>query len=219
MLAHVTFLRSYSKADPPAEQDRALRFVEEARGIIDYSIVAGSKDPSLVQAAIILAVFEYQPHKTHDGKRSENALKYLDACGRLCWDTQLDKVIIAGRHKPADLQPDRTVMLKELPLTPTSPIAPEVENSAELQTLVTDLQHLEVSPHVNQWASTPPWGPEWTVAQTQREEMRRMIWIGSSMAAAVNLWRVMRKFTPLALDLAKTSSVSEIRGLWSVNER
>ena len=51
-----------------------------------------------------------------------------------------------------------------------------------------------------------------------REEMRRMIWIGSSMAAAVNLWRVMRKFTPLALDVAKTSSVSEIRGVWSVVE-
>ena len=151
ILAHVTFFQ----AGPDfSAQFRALRFADESRGIVEYSLLAGSKDPSIIQAAVILTAFEVYPHVMHTSNRWKSMIFYLDRVIRACGLSQLDA------HSPM-----------------TSRSAVGLPISFEPPTTAVVGQPLQpLAPYVQKWAVNPPWGQTWGVGETKCEEIRRMLW-------------------------------------------
>jgi len=88
ILAHTTFLRNGTSR---TGQLRALHFAEEARKMLDYCLDIGLQDATLVQTALLLVAFEFQPHIHQNLARATAALGYMETCSRVCaavWGAQ-----------------------------------------------------------------------------------------------------------------------------------
>ncbi|RXK37089.1 hypothetical protein M231_05677 [Tremella mesenterica] len=170
MLAHVTLIQ---EGNTLPGQLRALDFADEARRITDYCLQSGSREPAHAQAAIILGVYEMHPHSHHSAARLNAALVYMDSCLRACVSQRLD---VDNPHISASLVGS---LRQQLP----SPSRTE-----------------GAAPHVKRWVNFPAWSEEWTPAEVQREEMRRMFWSASAVTASAGLWRCTIGRAPLVLS-------------------
>ncbi|GMK55239.1 hypothetical protein CspeluHIS016_0202950 [Cutaneotrichosporon spelunceum] len=81
ILAHMTFL---GEGQTEAGSKRALCFAEEARSLVTYCLTAGYFEPTLVQTALLLVAFEFQPHTWQNLGRVASALGFLEGCAKAC---------------------------------------------------------------------------------------------------------------------------------------
>lgn len=158
-----------------------MRYAEEAYRVIDFHLVAGSKDPSLAQAAIILGCFEMLPHVKHSSARMASALMYIDTCAQACLLTHLDA---QDPHVSRDIV--------GLPRSRPLLLGSGSESSANT-----------VAGPPPAWSNSPAWSREWGQAEIQKEEMRRMCWTASSLAAQFSLWAITVKVKPLHTSVSK----------------
>ena len=161
-------------------------YIEECKSLIDYALQSGSKDPSLAHAAIILTVFEFQPHFLHSSKRAEEALLLLDKVGMACWDTQIDKDFFEKAGAPFQDHSNKHPHYGQSKLDDEESIAF----------------------HVRNWALLPPWTTSTSVGEIRKEEMRRMVWIGVSMAAALSVWKSTVRQRLVETQMSRPASVS-----------
>lgn len=162
-------------------QKLALLFQREARSILNYCISAGSQDPSLVAAAIIIATFETQPHIEHSTERLAGAVLMLDGIGLSVFSSRLD----------AD---DARVSTSITGL-------PRLKHSAVVATAAGE-KEAQLEPSITEWAQVPQWADHWSEGDIWKEEMRRMLWTACSISATLSLWHFMVGKTPLALEIS-----------------
>lgn len=169
---------------------RAVRFAEESKKLVQHSLQTNSTEASLAHAALILAVFEFQPHFLHSSERSNEALEFLIAAGRACWVMDLDR----DTSRRIDVGLD--VGLHE-----------EWEDFVDRSKA--DWERFgEESP---KWAISPSWGNV-TVEEIKKEEMRRMCWIANSMTAGLSLWHAMigQRWTIAPIEFAQVSQTIQM---------
>ncbi|ODN94220.1 hypothetical protein L198_05074 [Cryptococcus wingfieldii CBS 7118] len=169
ILALVTLLQ---QGHTPEGHTLALLFNREAQSILSYCVQTGSQDPSLMAAAIVIAIFETIPHKGHNDDRLGDALVMLDGIGCIVFSSRLD----------AD---DDRVTSDMLGLPRLTWDAATSVNSQKSQ------GKLEIDATVAIWAQVPGWGENWSPGEMWKEEMRRMCWTASSMAASHSFWKFM----------------------------
>ncbi|TYJ54141.1 hypothetical protein B9479_005239 [Cryptococcus floricola] len=180
ILALVTLLQ---QGHTPEGHALALLFNREAQSILSYCVQAGSQDPSLMAAAIVIAIFETMPHKDHNDDRLGDALVMLDGIGCTVFSSRLD----------AD---DDRVASDMLGLPRLTWDAAASVNSQSAQ------GKLEMDATVASWAQVPGWGENWSPGEMWKEEMRRMCWTASSMAASHSLWKFMAGKKTLDLQIS-----------------
>lgn len=168
-------------------QKLALLFQREARSILNYCISAGSQDPSLVAAAIIIATFETQPHIEHSTERLAGAVLMLDGIGLSVFSSRLD----------AD---DARVSTSITGL-------PRLKHSAVVATAAGE-KEAQLEPSITEWAQVPQWADHWSEGDIWKEEMRRMLWTANSISATLSLWHFMVGKTPLAIEISHPERVS-----------
>ncbi|WVQ81781.1 hypothetical protein IAT38_003906 [Cryptococcus sp. DSM 104549] len=162
-------------------QELALLFGAEAQSILGYCIHAGSQDPSLVAAAIVMCVFEIQPHIQHTTFRASSAIRQLDGVGLTVFASRLD----------AD--DDR--------VSTTVTGLPRFRRKA-LQARRQRDHQVQLDAHLVKWAQVPEWDDGWSEAEVWKEEMRRMCWTASSVAATFSLWRFMKGEKALGMTIS-----------------
>ncbi|BEJ16347.1 hypothetical protein CspHIS471_0509520 [Cutaneotrichosporon sp. HIS471] len=81
VLAHMTFL---GEGHTEAGRKRALCFAEEARSMVAHCLTAGYYEPTLVQTALLLVAFEFQPHTWQNLGRVASALGFMEGCAKAC---------------------------------------------------------------------------------------------------------------------------------------
>lgn len=177
MMAFATLCRWSREYDA---QLRALRYAEEANKVIEYTLIAGSKDPTIAQAALVLVLFELLPHAMHSVARMGAAMIHLDACGMACFAIKADETNASVSSDLFDLP--RTRQIANLPAS----------------------QVWRAKKHRHE----PIWCSSWTTTDVKREEMRRMCWTASSLAANFSLFRIISKKRPLPLGIANIKNVS-----------
>ncbi|WVQ86237.1 hypothetical protein IAT38_008405 [Cryptococcus sp. DSM 104549] len=177
ILALTTLLQTGHTAEG---QERALLFAAEAQSLLAYCVHAGSQDPSLVAAALVLTVFEIQPHVRHANSRLGSAMFLLDGIGLTVFSKRLD----------AD---DARVSTSVTGF----PRARRLQGSQDQNTAIA----APVEPHLEQWAQMPSWNPNWTEGEMWKEEMRRMCWAACNLGATYSLWCVLRGEKGLSLDI------------------
>lgn len=182
MLAQVTLSRD---VHDPMSGLQSLLFAQEARNIVEYCLNSGSRDPTLAQAALVLGVYEMLPNPRHSQERSEAAQLLIDACVRACLSHTLD-ADASGRIREI---PDQDVEMydtsrRSIEAVSRSPDAP---------------YEVAVNKRLDKWASLPAWAAEWSLAEIQKEEMRRMYWSASAQGASSTAWRIVHGQTPLRL--------------------
>ncbi|WVQ86236.1 hypothetical protein IAT38_008404 [Cryptococcus sp. DSM 104549] len=166
-------------------QQRALVFASEARSLLSYCVHAGSQDPSLVAATLILSTFEVQPHLEHSTERVASIICLLDGFGLSVFSHRLD-----AEDTNVSAQLTGFPRVRSLPSSVSSPPPPDTSEGRG-----------PVASHLEQWVQEPEWNPNWTQGQMWKEEMRRMCWSVSSVAAHYTLWRMSRGESTLHLDI------------------
>ncbi|OWZ81359.1 hypothetical protein C365_00331 [Cryptococcus neoformans Bt85] len=167
ILSLVTLLQ---KGHTPEGQQLALLFQREAQSILNYCISAGSQDPSLVAAAIIIATFEMQPHVEHTTDRLGDAVLMLDGIGLSVFSSRLDADDVRVSTSITGL--------------------PRLAHSTVLATTASE-REVQLEPSITKWAQVPAWATHWSEGDVWKEEMRRMLWAASSISATLSLWRFM----------------------------
>ncbi|EAL23657.1 hypothetical protein CNBA3040 [Cryptococcus deneoformans B-3501A] len=167
ILSLVTLLQ---KGHTPEGQQLALLFQREAQSILNYCISAGSQDPSLVAAAIVIATFEMQPHVEHTTDRLVAAVLMLDGIGLSVFSSRLDADDVRVSTSITGL--------------------PRLTHSNVLATTARE-REVQLEPSITKWAQVPAWANHWSAGDIWKEEMRRMLWAASSISATLSLWLFM----------------------------
>ncbi|KAL7421660.1 hypothetical protein Q5752_003429 [Cryptotrichosporon argae] len=165
-LAHVTFLDE-GRGDIGG-QTRALQYALDAHRMIAHQLVAGSKCPTLAQAALLLATFEAFPSVWYSMSRSAAAVIYADDCIRACLPLRLDA---AHPHVARDL-------LALPPARAAHFARPDASASAS-----------DGGPRVRAWSSNAAWPAAANLTELLKEEMRRTCWTASQVACTKSIWR------------------------------
>ncbi|WVQ80931.1 hypothetical protein IAT38_003038 [Cryptococcus sp. DSM 104549] len=176
ILAHVTLLRDGHTREG---QRRAFLFAAEALSLISYCMHAGSQDPSLSAAGLILTVLEIQPHVEHLLDRVHSFLALLNGIG----------LSVYARHLDADERTVSTSLVGYLRLRSVLPAPLRPKSILDREDAVADGK---VDAHLKAWAQEPLWNPNWTQAEMWKEEMRRMCWCASGLAAHFTLRQSVR---------------------------
>ncbi|ODN82030.1 hypothetical protein, variant [Cryptococcus amylolentus CBS 6039] len=172
LLAILSLVTLLQQGHTPEGHALALLFNREAQSILSYCVQAGSQDPSLMAAAIVIAIFETMPHKDHKDDRLGDALVMLDGIGCTVFSSRLD----------ADDDRVTSDMLGLPRLTWDAAASVNLQKSQG---------KLDMDATVASWAQVPGWGENWSPGEMWKEEMRRMCWTASSIAASHSLWKFM----------------------------
>lgn len=153
-------------------------------------------DPTLAQAALVLAVFETCPHPQHNFLRVASALKMMDsiigAFQLLAMDVSDARVSIFVPGDVPRIQQSSTGVISTR--TPRPPVldagSPENERAAVHTT----------------WSPTPQWPTEWDLAETRKDEARRLCWTASGIVASFSHWQHTLNEAPLDLYLSSPAN-------------
>ncbi|WVQ80933.1 hypothetical protein IAT38_003040 [Cryptococcus sp. DSM 104549] len=166
ILAHVTLLREGQTLEG---QQRAFMFVAEALSLISYCLHAGSQDPSLFAAGLILTTVESQPHAYHSPDRVTSFLRLLDGIG----------MSVYAHHLDADVHTVSTSLVGYPRARSIAPVGPTLDTVTSTKS----------DGKLEAQAVEPLWNPNWTQAEMCKEEMRRMCWCASGILANYTLWQ------------------------------
>lgn len=175
------------KGHTPEGQQLALLFQREAQSILNYCISAGSQDPSLVAAAIVIATFEMQPHVEHTTDRLVAAVLMLDGIGLSVFSSRLDADDVRVSTSITGL--------------------PRLTHSNVLATTARE-REVQLEPSITKWAQVPAWANHWSAGDIWKEEMRRMLWAASSISATLSLWLFMVGKSSYNLEISHPERVS-----------
>ncbi|KAI0632142.1 hypothetical protein C8Q77DRAFT_1060620 [Trametes polyzona] len=173
-LALATFFRSHEGELGARGRERALKLRDQAQSALEASLSSRWVDPSLAQAAWLIAFFEICAHPLHSTARVRSSMSMLDSLirsmGLLAIDAEDPRVSIfttgvpavtdaavasACRGAQAAQEPGATCSCKTFTLGHTWPM---VREFAPL------------------WDMTPTWQSEWTESEIRKEECRRLVW-------------------------------------------
>ncbi|KAF8526163.1 hypothetical protein JB92DRAFT_2700846 [Gautieria morchelliformis] len=171
-LAVSTFLKSSELNGGNAGRLRALWLRDAAQSTLEASFNAQWIEPTLAQAAWLLALFEICAHPYQSAERSTSSLVMLDSIIRSLALTTIDAN-----------EPSVTVFSPHtVPAVPSTRVSRQKGCSCRALTLgqVSRSSH----DHTPLWAATAAWNPEWTVAEIRKEESRRLCWSALQLAAS-----------------------------------
>jgi len=196
MFSITTLAKSTREGPDGPGRKRALMYAEAGQSMLQQSIISQSMDPTMAQAALILAAFEAYPHGNHASHRFANALQNLDtiiqAFQLLALDVNDERASIFIPGQIPLLANDSDDVLSVRPIkADTSP----TDSSSKGQALA-------------KWAPEPAWPLQWTPAEIRQDELRRMCWIASSMAGHLSQFRSMTGQRPIDFYMAKPENVS-----------
>jgi len=199
MFSITTLAKSTREGPDGPGRKRALMYAEAGQSMLQQSIISQSMDPTMAQAALILAAFEAYPHSDHASHRFANALQNLDtiiqAFQLLALDVNDERASIFIPGQIPLLANDSDEVLSVRPIkADTSP----TDSSSRGQALA-------------KWAPEPAWPLQWTPAEIRQDELRRMCWIASSMAGHLSQFRSMTGQRPIDFYMAKPENVSSRR--------
>ncbi|KAF8527466.1 hypothetical protein BU17DRAFT_81636 [Hysterangium stoloniferum] len=172
-LALSTFMKSSEINRGSAGRLRAMWLRDAAQSSLEASFNAQWIEPTLAQAAWLLALFEMCAHPCHSYERSNSAMVMLDSIIRSLGLTAID----------AD---NPRVSLFKSRAVPVVPVPATARVSSEgCSCLALTLGHNSRSSHVHTplWVATAAWNPDWTVAEIRKEESRRLCWSSLQIAA------------------------------------
>ncbi|KAF8610279.1 hypothetical protein BDV93DRAFT_430457 [Ceratobasidium sp. AG-I] len=187
-LAYSTFTQSSEIERAQEGRSKAMLLRDRAQSALEASLNSQRLDPTLAQAAWLLALFEISAHPEHSSERSRSALSFLDSIIRLLGLTTLDVM----DPQASVFSPDN---VPRLPLSPkhTGPSAAEqLQLSAQGKSVVPatcachalsiacTTTHSQLTPF---WVSSPGWDPSWIEVEIRREESRRLVWSALTLAA------------------------------------
>ncbi|TFY79931.1 hypothetical protein EWM64_g4083 [Hericium alpestre] len=136
-------------------RDRAVMYRDSAQASLEASWNTNWIDLGLAEAAMMIALFETCAHPDYSAARAESALAFLDNIVRALRLTSLDA------HDPSTLEP-------------TTHGARKACNCINLPQGSQDGLTLSF---------IPAWDPDWSYAETQNEETRRLCWSALMLAA------------------------------------
>nr|QWQ79357.1 Zn 2Cys6 transcription factor [Sanghuangporus sanghuang] len=175
-LALATLLQSSEIELGEVGRQRALRLRDIAQIHLEVSWNASSVDPSLAQAALLLAVFESSAHPQHSSERVCSSLILLDQIIRTLALTAIDLA-----------DPDACVF------SPDS--VPSVPRPASYDITLEDRCYCAPPIHSPQldlgrggrlsptWSTSISWDPALTIEEIEREQTRRLCWAALSLSA------------------------------------
>ncbi|CAE6452579.1 unnamed protein product [Rhizoctonia solani] len=187
-LAYSTFTQSSEIERGQDGRSKAMELRTQAQAALDASLNSQRLDPTLAQAAWLLALFEVSAHPDHSTMRSRSALVFLDSIIRLLGLTTLDvmdpqtavfsadKVPTLPLSQRRDAQSSARKLLgaSQTPSTGTATCACHALSIASTTT------HGQLTPF---WVSSAGWDPNWNEAEVRREESRRLVWSALTLAA------------------------------------
>ncbi|EJD03209.1 uncharacterized protein FOMMEDRAFT_168239 [Fomitiporia mediterranea MF3/22] len=175
-LALATLLRSSEIELGETGRERALRLRDVAQAHLESSWNASSVDPSLAQAALLIAVFESSAHPLYSAERACASLILLDQIIRTLALTAIDLAdpnacVFSPDSVPSVPRPTA----HDITLEDQCYCAPPI-HSPQL-----DLgRGGRLSPN---WSTSIIWDPAWTVEEIEREQTRRLCWAALSLSA------------------------------------
>ncbi|KAF9519726.1 hypothetical protein BS47DRAFT_1083994 [Hydnum rufescens UP504] len=175
MLALSTLLQSSEIGFGQEGRLKALELRDLAQSHFDMSLNCGWVSPDLAQAALVLVVFEASCHPVHFESRVQSALFLLDSLISGLGLLHLDK----EEYNVTTFSPNTVPSL----LAPFSdPIGQAAigQGATKRGCSCSRFQLSSTSPSSRKitplWFTSPGWSEEWGVAETRREEQRRLIW-------------------------------------------
>ncbi|QRW15183.1 Fungal Zn(2)-Cys(6) binuclear cluster domain [Ceratobasidium sp. AG-Ba] len=187
-LAYSTFTQSSEIEKGSAGRARAMQLRDLAQSALEASLNSQRLDPTLAQAAWLLALFEVSAHPEHSSTRSRSALMFLDNIIRLLGLTVLDvmdpnvKVFSPDQVPRLSLSPKKSSLdlPRQYPLTAQSNPTRPATCSCHALSIASTTAHAQLTPF---WVSSPGWDPNWTEAEIRLEESRRLVWSSLTLAA------------------------------------
>ncbi|CAE6516745.1 unnamed protein product [Rhizoctonia solani] len=188
-LAYSTFTQSSEIERGQDGRAKAMQLRFQAQAALDASLNSQRLDPTLAQAAWLLALFEVSAHPEHSTERSRSALMFLDGIIRLLGLTMLDVMDPQTAVFTADKVP--TLALSQRRDAPSSagkllgaPQAPPPAGTSTCAchalSIACTTAHGQLTPF---WVSAPGWDPNWNESEIRREESRRLVWSALTLAA------------------------------------
>ncbi|KAI5123891.1 hypothetical protein M0805_005707 [Coniferiporia weirii] len=176
-LALATLLQSSELGLGMRGRERALWLRDTAQSYLESSWNSSSVDPSLAQAAMLIAIFESSAHPQHSGERACNSLYFLDQIIRALALTAID----AGDPNASVFAPE-SVPIVPRPQAHDITVEERCYCVPPVHSPQLDLSRSgRLSPT---WSTSISWDPNWSVEEIQREETRRLCWAALSLAAA-----------------------------------
>ena len=199
MFSITTLAKSTREGPDGPGRKRALMYAEAGQSMLQQSIISQSMDPTMAQAALILAAFEAYPHSDHASHRFANALQNLDT------------IIQAFQLLALDVNDERASIFipGQIPL-----LANDSDDVLSVRPIKADTSPTDSSSRgqaLAKWAPEPAWPLQWTPAEIRQDELRRMCWIASSMAGHLSQFRSMTGQRPIDFYMAKPENVSSRR--------
>ncbi|KAF8582821.1 hypothetical protein K439DRAFT_1350360 [Ramaria rubella] len=173
-LAMATFMRSSELNGGSAGRLRAMWLRDAAQSALEASFNAQWIEPTLAQAAWLLALFEMCAHPYHSSQRSNSAMVMLDSIIRTLSLTTIDAnesaVSVFSLHTvPVVLVPSSSRVSRQ--------------EGCSCRSLTLGHNSRSSYDHTPLWVATPAWNPDWTVSEIRKEESRRLCWSSLQLAA------------------------------------
>ncbi|KDN42120.1 hypothetical protein RSAG8_06978, partial [Rhizoctonia solani AG-8 WAC10335] len=180
-LAYSTFTQSSEIESGQAGRAKAMELRGQAQAALDASLNSQRLDPTLAQAAWLLALFEVSAHPEHSTVRSRSALIFLDSIIRLLGLTSPSGTL-NYRVPTLPLSQRRDALGSAgKPLgAPQAPPSGTATCACHALSIACTTAHGQLTPF---WISSAGWDPNWNEAETRREESRRLVWSALTLAA------------------------------------
>ncbi|KAG5642774.1 hypothetical protein DXG03_002119 [Asterophora parasitica] len=167
-LAMATLMKSSEVEFKAPGRERALWLRATAQTSLEASMASQWIDPSLAEAALILALFESSAHPMYNPDRVEQSLLNLDYIIRSTNLTTLDISDPDAVHYPAGC-------------VPVVNLEPLVDESPDRKCACIPSDSAQGPNPFSSWSYVPPWDPTWTEAEIRDEECRRLCWSALSL--------------------------------------
>ncbi|KAH7106904.1 hypothetical protein BKA62DRAFT_685456 [Auriculariales sp. MPI-PUGE-AT-0066] len=193
-LAMSVFLQSGDTERGSPGRSRALWLRDMAQSSLEQSFNARWIDPTLAQAAWILALFEVSAHPDNTVARARSAIIMLDNIIRALALTSID-----AADPAASVYAPRAVPTAALlgPQAQTSPITPATTSACTCAALSLGQNWSLSSKYTPLWGHTTAWAADWDEKEIHKEESRRLVWSTLSLATAHNSHDVAFSEVPL----------------------
>ncbi|GJJ13286.1 hypothetical protein Clacol_007538 [Clathrus columnatus] len=174
ILAVSAFMTSSEIDQGSAGRMRALWLRDAAQSSLEASFNAQWVDPTLAQAAWLLALFEMCAHPLHSAERVNSAMVILDSILRFLRLASIDE---------DDLQVSKFVA-QNVPIVHVAVSSRIASKQGCCCASLTLGQNSPISHQLTPlWVATAAWNPDWTVAEIRKEESRRLCWSSLQIAA------------------------------------
>lgn len=186
-LAYSTFTQSSEIERGQSGRSKAMELRTQAQAALEASLNSQRLDPTLAQAAWLLALFEVSAHPEHSTGRSRSALIFLDGVIRMLGLTVMDVMDPQASVFSADRVPRIPLSQRKDKPDPgavsefvgTSQAAPAT-CACQALSIVSTTTHGQLTPF---WVSSAGWDPNWNESEIRREESRRLVWSALTLAA------------------------------------